>query len=217
MLRRKESNLEYINCAQLAMLLSKRNQGAVTDFEFVSEEAFGVYNIGRKHWVLVIFNFKSRELVVMDPLGELAITLRTIFTSWINYLKLKNDPHHHQWQVLTKKHPKQQDSTSCGVYCLMFADKYIASESMDFRTNVESIASFRQNILQTILENPDEDLLLKICRICCLKDPRSKAKEVNWVGCDRCGMFWCHFECMKVKNTTFSTFHSKEWFCRFCK
>lgn len=203
----------------MTMLLSKRHQSIVTEHEFVSEEVIGVFNVGHKHWILIIIKFNTNEIVVVDPLGETGITIKNIFSSWMTFLKLKGDPQLNLWRVSTLKHPKQQDSDSCGVYCLMFAEKYAGGICLDFESSKpqELVFAYRQKILQTIIQNPDETLILKLCRICSGEEPRGKkrSQDIDWIGCEKCGMFWCHFICMKTSDT-YSKFIAKKWICRFC-
>ncbi|XP_071139091.1 uncharacterized protein [Mytilus edulis] len=49
LLRKNASKIEYLNCALLSMILSKRHQHVVSDCDIASDERIGVYNVGRRH------------------------------------------------------------------------------------------------------------------------------------------------------------------------
>lgn len=50
---------------------------------------------------------------------HLILLLNKLFLFCSTFLKLKGDPQLNLWKVSTLKHSKQQDSDSCGVFCLM--------------------------------------------------------------------------------------------------
>lgn len=56
-----------------------------------------------------------------------------IWESWFfkAFLKLRGDPQGDLWTLSTLNHTKQQDSDSCGVYCLM-----VSMQSQDFKWKV---------------------------------------------------------------------------------
>lgn len=120
-----------------------------------------------------------------------------------------------KWDIGTVPHTKQMDSTSCGLFCLMFAEKYVKNEALTFQIDKSVMEAYKRHMVDTLIQNVDETLVLKLCRICSMTTPKKKNADAQWVGCDECGMYWVHFCCLQTKNS-FSQLISSKWVCDLC-
>ncbi|XP_056007375.1 uncharacterized protein LOC125672780 isoform X2 [Ostrea edulis] len=174
-------------------------------YEISSPLLMGFYNIGRRHWVLIMISCIEKRLTVLDPLGESKMTMQCILSTWKNFLRIskKNTSLScGNWYVNTIPHTKQQDSSSCGIFCLMFVEKLLEEEALFFNTCSDAITAFRVKVASRIIENQDDETLHSLCRICQKTDSmKGKLRYIDWVGCDDCGLFWCHFSCMKMSSS----------------
>ncbi|XP_056007382.1 uncharacterized protein LOC125672780 isoform X3 [Ostrea edulis] len=147
----------------------------------------------------------EKRLTVLDPLGESKMTMQCILSTWKNFLRIskKNTSLScGNWYVNTIPHTKQQDSSSCGIFCLMFVEKLLEEEALFFNTCSDAITAFRVKVASRIIENQDDETLHSLCRICQKTDSmKGKLRYIDWVGCDDCGLFWCHFSCMKMSSS----------------
>lgn len=55
-----------------------------------------------------------------------------------------------QWELKVNEHSKQKDGSSCGVFCLMFAERHISGESLLNITN-EDVLRKRTEVGTTLL------------------------------------------------------------------
>ena len=80
-----------------------------------------------------------------------------IFTQlfFSTFLKLKGDPQLNLWKVSTLKHSKQQDSDSCGVFCLMVSNFCLRKKSLNVFSIWKPILTFVTHSSQA----PDEKVL----------------------------------------------------------
>nr|XP_022287307.1 uncharacterized protein LOC111100026 isoform X5 [Crassostrea virginica] len=223
MLRNEKSDFEYMNCALFSMVMSAHLHDGTVDCEISSQYLLGFFNLGRCHWVLIVIDCRSSTIYVLDPLGETSKLLKSVLGNWRNYLKsskyntsLAESP----WAVQTLPHVKQQDSNSCGIFCLMFAEKMLHGNDLVFPCNNAVVASFRRKVVSLIIQNQDLTVLMGLCRICRQSQRhRERQEEINWVGCDECGQFWCHFLCLKAHfkiSEDFNQFSQRKWKCCVC-
>ncbi|XP_078326650.1 uncharacterized protein LOC144622971 isoform X2 [Crassostrea virginica] len=164
------------------------------------------------HWILLAIDQQYKTLLIIDPMGESRATCHLILELWINYLK-KRGHDAKGWKTNTVHHSKQQDSISCGVYCMKFAEGVVLNTSLDVATQKDNVQEMRCNIMKTIINNQDEDTR-NFCRRCFRQEPpKNKSKRINWVQCDGCAISWYHTDCLNLKQVKQHTF----FMCDICK
>ncbi|XP_062591433.1 uncharacterized protein LOC134252909 [Saccostrea cucullata] len=88
------------------------------------------------HWTLVIIDSGNRILTFLNPKQEGRSQLDEIKKNWCSYIKERRQMYKEleaeddNWSVQTLKHSRQRDAFNCGVYCLMFADRYFLKEPL---------------------------------------------------------------------------------------
>ncbi|KAL3868427.1 hypothetical protein ACJMK2_041235, partial [Sinanodonta woodiana] len=168
--------------------------------EIAAESIIGLFNNGRRHWILVIISTSARRMIILDPLGEVDASLTGFLSTWKSFLANSNRHVHMtlwtDWEVVALPHTKQPDSTSCGIFCLKFAEKFLHND--DF-----------------IGKNQDS-AIIELCRLCGCSMPSGKENRVQWIGCDKCGEFWFHYQCMKT-NMSYNAVCESRYICVFCE
>lgn len=61
-----------------------------------------------------------------------------------------------EWFVHPKKHPRQRDSTSCGVIVLKVLERLLQDEDLDIDIQKGEMMRARENIGQVLLKNSDD-------------------------------------------------------------
>ncbi|XP_052221450.1 uncharacterized protein LOC127838001 isoform X2 [Dreissena polymorpha] len=171
LIKQEQSPMQYVSCAVMKVMFS-----------------------GEQHAVSEVFYHHLHRIWVLDPLGELPATLKEILQLWKSYMAVRPE-HQHRWKLLVKPHPKQLDSSSCGVFCVQFAEKILKGEPLKFPQDADSVVSYRLKMLQLIAMN--QDPIEDICRLC----GKSDLSE-EWIGCDNCPKFWVHFNCLSKQVKT---------------
>jgi Ulp1 family protease len=90
---------------------------------------FAPFNSGG-HWELVVVFPPQREIVYMNPLGELENTRRKVMEAWCRFFDFrmktsKEKKYHGGWNERIVQHTKQQDSHSCGIHIIKVRNKCI--------------------------------------------------------------------------------------------
>ncbi|KAK3576764.1 hypothetical protein CHS0354_014579 [Potamilus streckersoni] len=219
LLRDTRSEYQYIPCCVMSLMLSSKHQCKVADVEVTAESIIGLFNMGRRHWILVIISASVRRMTVLNPLGEVDELLTSLLSTWKSFLA--NSPTNFSltlgpnWEVVTIPHSKQLDSTSCGIFCLKFAEKLLKQEELLLPSKPNNIFQYRLDILESIAKNQDSTIK-ELCRCCGCKMLLGKEKRVQWIGCDQCGDFWIHYQCMKT-NDSYKTVSEIRYVCVFCQ
>jgi hypothetical protein len=86
---------------------------------------------------------------------HLIFLLVKLFLFFSTFLKLKGHPQLNLWKVSTLKHSKQQDSDSCGVFCLMVSIFDLRKKSLSVFSIWKPILTFVNHSSQA----PDEKAL----------------------------------------------------------
>ncbi|CAL8258929.1 unnamed protein product [Arctogadus glacialis] len=84
-----------------------------------------------------------------------------------------------RWKCDAVAHPLQEDTTSCGVFALKFAEHLLeGSSSLQFPTS--NIDDLRREIATTIMTGSDD--LSDLCHYCGEEDTFDKTENVTWVS-----------------------------------
>ncbi|XDV21750.1 hypothetical protein PO909_026774 [Leuciscus waleckii] len=73
------------------------------------------------------------------------------------------------WTCETVPHPKQRDSSSCGVYALKFAECILRQQPIDFSSDEESVNNLRKHIAVTLLQDSGrigESVVVALSGVC---------------------------------------------------
>ncbi|KAK2869258.1 hypothetical protein Q7C36_001129 [Tachysurus vachellii] len=153
----------------------------------------------KAHWILVIVCMNSKSILIVDPLGKETLYERKVLRNWRNFLKLRDhDEHSTTWQVQRLPHENQQDSSSCGVLILKFAELYLLKGSIqDVKTSESAISLARMEIACALMKyrGNAEDY----CVLCSMLEGNAEKCIIEMVQCDLCGR-WAHFECANYKK-----------------
>lgn len=98
----------------------------------------GAYHKGANHWCLVMFNIAERFVAFLDPKGNIEAQIASgICYNWTAYSRAWNrtTPHKkfpNEYRVNVIPHALQptNDNSNCGIYTLVFAKRYLRSESL---------------------------------------------------------------------------------------
>ncbi|XP_061172143.1 uncharacterized protein LOC133181613 [Saccostrea echinata] len=208
------NNFFYVPCSVISMIFHPRHQNEVSDVlnENKGKVLLAIVNRREIHWILLVIDQRNKSLLIIDPMGETKTTCQLIFKLWINYLTQRGHDAE-GWKIDTIHHSKQQDSVSCGVYCMKFAEGIVLNTSLHLTTQKDTVQEIRCNIMKTIINNQDEDTK-NFCRRCFRHEPpNSKVKRIKWVQCDGCAISWYHTVCLNLKQVRESTFV----LCDVCK
>jgi len=164
----------------------------------------GIYNTNGNHWELLVIYPKTKLVIWLNPMGELDGDLKATRDNWRKFtVEILGET---GWSLTTEeKHSKQQDSDSCAIYCLLFAECYIKGDlppnKIKYDPNgFDDIDAMRRNIAEYVIEKGSYgDWCKKICRVCgSSQAPKIKNKVVDsWVQCQKCNPpRWYHQNCL---------------------
>ncbi|XP_058239104.1 uncharacterized protein LOC131348300 [Hemibagrus wyckioides] len=141
----------------------------------------------------------KKSILILDPLGKETLYERKVLRNWRNFLKLQGrDEHSAAWQAQTLPHEEQQDSSSCGLLILKFAELCLLEGSVqDVKTSESAISLDRIEIACALLtyRGKAEDY----CVVCSMLEVNAEKSMIEMVQCDLCGR-WAHFECAKYRK-----------------
>ncbi|XP_052099658.1 sentrin-specific protease 2-like [Mytilus californianus] len=128
----------------------RHEKNKLIPYDFV----IGAYHERGGHWDLLIVEPSKGKVVFLNPLGETAYQKRTVLLHWRKYigqmLLLHPENGYKNWTLEVPDHSKQLDGSSCGIYCLLFAEKYLAGESLLGITQ-EEVNNKRADIAHTLM------------------------------------------------------------------
>ncbi|XP_043968986.1 uncharacterized protein LOC122828949 [Gambusia affinis] len=104
------------------------------------------------HWTLVVIYPQEKKSLFLNPLGESKQDIQKCLQITRAFMR-KKGCNVSRWTCDTVKHPKQQDSTSCGVFSLKFAEKILSKEVVDFPVSNEAVYSMRLEIAVRLILN----------------------------------------------------------------
>ncbi|XP_057295427.1 uncharacterized protein LOC130623898 isoform X3 [Hydractinia symbiolongicarpus] len=133
-------------------------------------------------------------------MGELSKELVQVKQQWNSYLSA-NYGVAETFRVEFVPHARQQDSVSCGIFCLTFAECLIVEkQEVPTTWTRESVQSYRDEIVTKLVEEGgQEQWCSSICRVCGKAEgPKVQGKPTDsWVCCDTCSPArWYHQQCL---------------------
>ncbi|XP_049930170.1 uncharacterized protein LOC126408578 [Epinephelus moara] len=155
-----------------------------------------------RHWTLVAMYPKDRRALFVDPFGATQTQLTHCRDATRAFMRKKDmGLNLSRWSCETVVHPRQQDSTSCGVLVCKVAELLLEGSSIDFNVDQVSIGMMRMQMARTLID--DSGNLTDLCRICGEKESgdrdTSDAPVDQWIECTRCS-FWFHWVCVARPN-----------------
>ncbi|XP_071126728.1 sentrin-specific protease 1-like [Mytilus edulis] len=158
----------------------RHEKNKLIPYDFV----IGAYHQRGGHWDLLIVEPSKGKVVFLNPLGASPNQKRTVLLNWRKYigqmLLLHPENGYKNWTLEVPDHSKQLDGSSCGIFCLLFAEKYLAGQSLLGITQ-EEVNNKRVTIAHTLMmfeghmvgccpccgfrTNADEEQLIQ-CKIC---------------------------------------------------
>lgn len=139
------------------------------------------------HWVLVVMIPGERRSLFLDSLGESKMDISHCSNISRSFMRLRG-LNVSRWACDTVAHPIQQDTTSCGVYALKFAECILSGYPVVFDNSAKTLNAIREQIAVCLLENTDD--LTGLCHLCGLT-----YGDTHWIGCDLCPR-WYHQNCL---------------------
>ncbi|XP_065673676.1 uncharacterized protein LOC136090731 [Hydra vulgaris] len=159
------------------------------------------------HWTLTIINPRDRTIHYMNPMGKHKSAVIREEIKWNSYLSQRYGVNT-KFKIYTSMHAKQDDSVSCGVFCLKFAENVINGEELVHCFPVEEVNNYRERVVQLLLDEGGQKCWYNtVCRICGnIKGPKTRKKQKldEWIKCDICiPNRWYHIECIayETKNS----------------
>ncbi|XP_039462869.1 uncharacterized protein LOC120436250 isoform X1 [Oreochromis aureus] len=205
----RRKNAVHLLCSVVASSLFSGQFRCLTKMKFPVEDMWLCpVNFGT-HWILVIVNISAQKILLIDPMGNEGVYDRKILRNWRNFLRMRGHEDTMEWQLHTMQHNKQQDSSSCGVLLLKFAEQYLAfGEVSEVLTTTEAVVLERMQIACTLLEHRGnaEDY----CIVCSMLDADADRSMIEMVQCESCQR-WAHFACANYKES------NQEYKCKKCK
>ncbi|KAL4004274.1 signal-regulatory protein delta [Sarotherodon galilaeus] len=192
-------NAAHLLCSVVASTLFSGQFRCLTKMKFPVEDM----------WLCPIVNISAQKILLIDPMGNEGVYDRKILCNWRNILRMRGHEDTMEWQLQTMQHNKQQDSSSCRVLLLKFAEHYLAfGEVSEVLTTTEAVVLERMQIACTLLEhrgNAEEYFI-----VCSMLDADADRSMIEMVQCDSCQR-WAHFECAKYKES------NREYKCKKCE
>ena len=128
----EQSNIKYIT-AKDWQLERPDYFGEGGDFK----AAISVINLNKNHWILVVYEYVSKTLHILDSLKSLK---GDVFIS-------KNIRKPTEWGVnIHPNIPQQNNVTDCGIFVIIHAMSYIKTETFDERFTVNDVKVLRTEI-----------------------------------------------------------------------
>nr|XP_049591118.1 uncharacterized protein LOC125978107 [Syngnathus scovelli] len=141
------------------------------------------------HWKLAAIMPGEKRSLLLDHLGESQMDIKKCLESTRAFMRNKGC-NVSRWTCGTVPHPRQQDSTSCGVFALKFAEHLLSNEEIDFSAKAHDINRYRLQIATTLLLETDD--LSDLCFVC---GEATHDTDNRWIQCDECCR-WFHLVCV---------------------
>ncbi|XP_049579029.2 uncharacterized protein [Syngnathus scovelli] len=159
---------------------NKRNQISVEKINPVEYKLIvGIVN-EHNHLKLAAIMPGEKRSLLLDPLGESQMDIKKCLESTRAFMRNKGR-NVSGWTCGTVPHPRQQDSTSCGVFALKFAEHLLSNEEIYFSVKAHNINRYRLQIATTLLLETDD--LSDLCFVC---GEATYDTDNRWIQCDEC-------------------------------
>ncbi|XP_039657546.1 uncharacterized protein LOC120559688 [Perca fluviatilis] len=156
------------------------------------------------HWTLIIMYLKEKRCLYLDPFGATQQQMdhcRDVTRALVR----KHNPAIGKWTCSTVAHPKQQDTTSCGVLVCKLAELILKGEAVQYPVDQEGVTQLRLDMAMSLLNDTDD--LSQLCRAC--GEESSGADTDDWIECTTCTK-WYHSVCVGHPST------EGDYFCKGC-
>lgn len=143
----REKNVLYVDTITATNIfegrMDKTNLLCNENFQEYNE-CLAVVNEGGDHWILLIINWTEQKIVYINPLGECQSSLQLYCQRWYDFLDKRSEEGLDKslprpWRMMTVPHQKQNDSVSCGIYVLKFAEQYLDQKPLLICGKIEHI------------------------------------------------------------------------------
>ncbi|KAL7383539.1 hypothetical protein ABVT39_012776 [Epinephelus coioides] len=115
------------------------------------------------HWTLIIMYLKEMRSLYLDPFGATQQQIERC-KHVTRALVRQKCPAIGRWACATLAHPRQQDTTSCGVFVCKLAEQILLAQQIDYAVDQEGVAMLRMEMAKALLANTDD--LSQLCRAC---------------------------------------------------
>ncbi|XP_026050860.1 uncharacterized protein LOC113037732 [Carassius auratus] len=128
---RSQPGTEAINSQAMRLILEGSSRARSTYFlkKNILKGAsaiFGPYLLGECHWTLFHCNLKEGTITYIDSLGEQPQHCFQIMENWSLFAASRG--FQGPWKMIKRDHDLQNDSLSCGVFSLMFAEMILQGQ-----------------------------------------------------------------------------------------
>ncbi|XP_069114882.1 uncharacterized protein [Argopecten irradians] len=207
-----KSPIQYIKCSVMALMLDPSQQHTVIETVFSASKLIGVCNLRGQHWVLCVIDMEQKVIYIMDPIEKYAhVRNSCLLVHWKSFLQMRGQDVA-GWRSIVCQNSRQPDMVSCGIICLMLASHYIKQGTVScVPVTALQVEGYRLHVLKTIILSQDIQTVSNLCRFCYLPD--TGKRQDNWVGCDRCDVFWIHTACIKPSDKIWP---DRVYICPFC-
>ncbi|KAL7370610.1 hypothetical protein ABVT39_005719 [Epinephelus coioides] len=156
------------------------------------------------HWTLIIMYLKEMRSLYLDPFGATQQQIERC-KHVTRALVRQKCPAIGRWACATLAHPRQQDTTSCGVFVCKLAEQILLAQQIDYAVDQEGVAMLRMDMAKALLANTDD--LSQLCRAC--GEESSGAEMDEWIECTACCL-WYHSQCVGQPSP------EQDWLCTAC-
>ena len=193
-----DSTVLVIPTTVMLMLQTDRD-GSVDrlwSFEDITNKEWlmGPWNPSGSHWILVAYHFPTKQLIVIDPMHNIAspITTSNAITIFAKILHVKFNISN--VVIGHVNHTLQDDSLSCGVFTCWYAMQLLQKQSLIQEISVDR---FRYNIFETIVGNCMHYVTSSNSEKLCGSCEGSDNEDEQWIECNRCEQ-WYHCSCVGI-------------------
>ncbi|XP_076124208.1 uncharacterized protein LOC143104142 [Alosa pseudoharengus] len=130
---------------------------------------FGPYLLGECHWTLFHCNLEEGEIAFVDSLGEQPQCCSQIIENWSLFAASRGCQR--PWKIIKRDHDFQNDSVSCGVFSIMFAEMIL--QGQQGHLHCLPISQERERLGTLLFKSLDSS---GICTVC-YKKMSGKKKE----------------------------------------
>ncbi|XP_073729931.1 uncharacterized protein [Misgurnus anguillicaudatus] len=128
---RSQPGTEAINSQAMGLILEGSSRARSTYFlkKNILKEAsavFGPYLVGECHWTLFHCNLKEGTITYIDSLGEQPQRCFQIIENWSLFAASRGCQG--PWKLIQRDHDLQNDSVSCGMFAIMFAEMVLQGQ-----------------------------------------------------------------------------------------
>ncbi|EEZ99552.1 hypothetical protein TcasGA2_TC000134 [Tribolium castaneum] len=146
--------------------------------------------INQNHWCFVIIDFDKKTFSFINPLKISNLNqTETYLKKFLLGIRAPRRFSFTHWRCNIFKHPVQKNAYDCGVYVLLFAEKFIKEENPDLYSCYEP-EEFRIILRNLLLEMSDD--MENRCLIC---GQLNLNVTTDWVECDSCKR-WIMLNCL---------------------